>query len=101
MGDPFSVYPPLEFMATVLFLAVGGGGLVFLPGSIKSNAFGETIDDVSMKNMNNKNIMSVKDDILKLGFTVLRFLTAMNYPFMGCVAMIAFILSPLAIEISL
>ena len=45
-----------------------------LCGNNNFNALGAIKVDVTIKNMSNKNTMSVIDDILKLGFTlVLRF----------------------------
>ena len=50
-----------------------------------------------IKKMSNRNIMSVREDILNCALTLFRFLRAMNY-FLGCVAIIALILRRLAIS---
>ncbi len=48
------------------------------PGSFRFRALGATRDEVSMKKISNKKMMSVNDDILNSALTLLRFFSAMS-----------------------
>ena len=50
---------------------------VEVPGNFKFNAFGATKVEVSMKNINNRNIMSVIEDILNSAETFVFFFNPM------------------------
>jgi hypothetical protein len=52
-------------------------------GNFKFNAFGTIIDDVNIKKINNRKIISVKEDILNSALTLLFFLSPISYPFNG------------------
>jgi len=49
------------------------------PGSFKFRAFGATNEDVSMKKMSNRKIMSVKEDMLNFALTFVLFFSAIKY----------------------
>lgn len=43
------------------------------PGNFRFKEFGETNEEVSMKNINNKNMISVNEDMLNSALTLFRF----------------------------
>jgi hypothetical protein len=50
------------------------GGTRDFPGSFRFSAFGIIKEDVNMKKINNRKIMSVNEDMLNCAFTLLFFL---------------------------
>ena len=48
-------------------------GALALPGNFKFSALGMMSDEVSMKKINNRNIMSVKEDMLNCALTLFFF----------------------------
>jgi len=53
------------------------------PGRDRFSALGVTSDDVSMKNINSRKIISVSDDILNSALTLLLFFTPMVLAFIS------------------
>ncbi len=48
------------------------------PGNLRLRALGATSEDVNMKKMSNKKMMSVKDDMLKVALTLFFFFSPMR-----------------------
>lgn len=98
---PFHVYLPELDTDTILGCSVDGGVfLLLLPGRLRFNAFGITNDEVNIKKIKSKKIMSVKDDMLNSGLTLLLFFNPIIGYFLASVAMIAFTCNLLAIAIT-
>ena len=55
-------------MVTMVGVVLGLGILLFLPGSCKLSALGVTMEEVSMKKISKRKMMSVKEDILNSAF---------------------------------
>lgn len=70
----FNRYFPEELIETSSRFFVEGTLDGEVPGIFKNKEFGATKEDVNMKNMSNKNIISVNEDILNSALTLFLFL---------------------------
>ena len=71
---PLILKTPRESITTSVNFSFDGGVCdLELPGILKFSALGETKEDVNIKNINNRKMMSVKDDILNSALTLLFF----------------------------
>jgi hypothetical protein len=55
-------------MVTMVGVVLGLGMLLLLPGNCKLSALGVTMDEVSIKKISKRKIMSVKEDMLNSAF---------------------------------
>ena len=64
--------PPFD-TETLVGVLLTNGFCLDLPGSFKLRALGITRDDVSIKKISNRNMISVNDDMLNCALTLLFF----------------------------
>jgi len=66
--EPLYLYVPrLEMVISGILVSSVETAVLSCPGNFRFNAFGVTKLDVSIKKINSKKIMSVNDDMLKVG----------------------------------